>query len=408
MAAHLLQLLFASASHVLPAHANIVFAPALGTTPPAGAQRPLRQRGQGSVEFLLAAVPVLLLGLGSIEALHWHFTRQAVSLALALAARATITSHADPQRLDEAFALALLPFYGKRDDPKARERLAIHMARRERATGLPAWNLRIISPSQASFDDFKSTNPDLPHGDGLPVIDNDYILEQHQLRVSNGSHEGRGLTSGHTILEANTLVVHLTWLHEPLLPGVRQLMRQLAPEDKRYGSTAMRRGGYLPMRREVAMVMQSHPIAWKMPPHRRVTRNAHPDEAEPLFEATAPGRPASSHDTRLPQGHHPVQSDGTDPGADTPTWSLGEYDARCRGLWCLREGRWSSNSSQETNGWREAGGNEQRGDQQPGDPGAVAVDQRRGDPDAVAGDPAPGAGDDPEFPDLLDDCPGCC
>src|SRR5690606_9196031 len=38
------------------------------------------QPGQGAVEFLLAAVPVLLLGLGCIEAVHWHFARQAVSL----------------------------------------------------------------------------------------------------------------------------------------------------------------------------------------------------------------------------------------------------------------------------------------------------------------------------------------
>ncbi|NLC36668.1 MAG: hypothetical protein GX772_09560, partial [Alcaligenaceae bacterium] len=47
---------------------------------PAAGEYPARQCGQGAVEFLLAAVPVLLLGLASIEAAHWYFARQAVSL----------------------------------------------------------------------------------------------------------------------------------------------------------------------------------------------------------------------------------------------------------------------------------------------------------------------------------------
>src|SRR5690606_14253338 len=81
-------------------------------------------------------------------------------------------------------------------------------------------------------------------------------------------------------LQANTLIVQLTWLHQPLLPGVRQLMRQLAPNDNRYGSLAMSRAGYLPLQREISMVMQSHPVAWSMPGHQRVTRANHPTEPE--------------------------------------------------------------------------------------------------------------------------------
>src|SRR5690606_6354158 len=136
------------------------------------ARRDTCQQGQGAVEFLFAAIPVLLLGLGSIEALHWHFTRQAISLALVQAARVATARHASPQAQDEAFANALLPYYAGRGESTANARLARGMAARERSTGLPAWNIRILSPSQASFSDFHSGSPDLPHQAGLPVIDN--------------------------------------------------------------------------------------------------------------------------------------------------------------------------------------------------------------------------------------------
>ena len=401
------------------------------------------QSGQGSVEFLLAAIPVLLLGLGSIEALHWHFSRQAVSLALAQAARVAVTSHADPQRLDEAFSEALLPLYAGRDKPTARARLALRMARREEATGLPAWSLRIISPSQTSFMDFRSVNPDLPHEAGVPVIDNDYILEQHERRVLEGWPDGRGPNSGQTALEANTLVVHLTWLHEPLLPGVRRLMQQIAPTDGRYGSLAMRRAGFLPMRRELAMVMQSHPIAWRMPPHGRVVRNTHPDGQEPPYRTVADSSILGPGGAGGPYEQGPTPPGTADPAsADAPaTSSIGHYTEPCKGLWCLQEsplpgkptsghpgGVGDGSPAHGGNPWGPArndgdyegeapeadhpveggppDGRPDRGSSQDTEP--ADGDQRPGDPDAGAGDPSSDGDADPGLPDVLDDCPGCC
>lgn len=294
------------------------------------------QNGQGAVEFLLAAVPVLLIGLGSIEAIHWYFARQAVSLALSQAARAATTQNAHPQVLDQAFRQALLPLHAGPTPAASQARLHNAIARREHATGLPAWRIHIVSPSAATFSDFASHDPDLP-SQGRAVIDNDYLHERHQARLGQGWQHGRGPLSGQNTLEANTLVVHLTWLHAPLLPGVRQLLKQLAPADNRYGSLAMARAGYLPMNRQLSFVMQSHPIAWQMPAHGRVVRLSGPLSASPSHDAV------HAHEPSTPSAHPPSYEEPSVPATDadgaTPatTPRPGSHDSpyACTGLWCL-------------------------------------------------------------------------
>ena len=356
-------------------------------------------RGQGTVEFLLAAVPVLLLGFGSIEAIHWYFARQAVSLALTQAARAGITQQADPVAIDHAFARALLPMYAGPSTEVSQARLQRSMQRRTATTHLPAWRIDIVSPSPAAFHDFASTDPELTRRAGEFVIDNDYLHEQHQRRVAQGWPEGRGPQSGQITLEANTLVLHLTWLHEPLLPGVRNLMRQLAPADSRYGSLAMLRGGYVPIHREVALVMQSHAAEQPLPSHGRVTRHG-PDDSGSETN-TAP-------DT------------GETPNAGVP--AAGERPP-CVGLWCLREPHASV----------PPGGSESSGTVPPFTPGPPGGSGSGAAAGPGAG-PTPGAGPPPgppadqgsegsgntnpeqgepaapPEPSLIDpeDCPGCC
>lgn len=183
------------------------------------------------------------------------------------------------------------------------------MARREQATGLPAWRMEILSPSVASFQDFSSSHPDLP-ALGHSVIDNDYLALQHRDRIASGWAQGRGPKSGQNIVEANTLVLHLTWLHEPLLPGLRQLVKILAPSGSSYGSRAMAVAGYLPIRRQVSLLMQSHPIAGNLPSHGRVVRQGQ-------------AAPAGT------EGSGPPVGTGAGPGTGPGT-------ARsCTGLWCL-------------------------------------------------------------------------
>src|SRR3546814_15126512 len=67
------------------------------------------QAGASLIEFSVVAVPILLLGLGSVDIASWFFTRQAVSLALLEAGRAGIVSHAHPQTMITAFEPHLLP-----------------------------------------------------------------------------------------------------------------------------------------------------------------------------------------------------------------------------------------------------------------------------------------------------------
>lgn len=310
-----------------------------GRSPASAQQRGCRgQHGQGSVEFLLAAVPVLLIGLSAIEATHWHFTRQAISLALAQAARVAITQHADPAALDNAFANALLPLHAGTSSAQALARLQRGMSRRERDTGLPAWRLRIRSPSVASFQDYASHDPELGHLGPLPVIDNDYLHEQQLERLAQGWPDGRGPASGQNALEANTLVVHLTWLHEPLLPGVRNLLRQLAPSDSRYGSLAMARGGYLPIQREIAFVMQSHAVASNMPDHGRIVRLARSDADDDGAVGIDGRTPVPDWNTGGTDGstgqRDAAEHDGV-PADGGPTGSSSSGNRPCTGLWCL-------------------------------------------------------------------------
>lgn len=323
------------------------------------------QRGQGIVEFLLVAPLVLLLGLGSIEAIHWYLIRQAVSHALVQAARAASTEHAHPGVLDKAFSQAMLPFYAASNRASSEARLQRAMAKRELASGLPAWHIEILSPAASSFEDFASTNPDLPAAE-YAIIDNDYLHEQHETRLAQGWHLGQGPTSGQTTLQANTLRLHLTWLHEPLLPGIKQVVKLLAPEDDRYGSIAMARAGYLPIQRHIAMVMQSHPLDWPMPAHGRISRSGQ--------------RPAISH-----------------PSIPAPSQAIPKTWHDCQGFWCLSAGEPEKKEKKGSDPYY--GESPEKSGSDPGFKKGSDPDYEKGsDPDFP----------DPDFPDVLDECPGCC
>lgn len=90
----------------------------------AGYSAACRQRGAGLAGFAVVVMPVLLLGLGSVEIAHWFFTRQAVSLALLEAGRAAVTSHNHPQRIIGAFERTLEPVFGGRQAQRLARRTA--------------------------------------------------------------------------------------------------------------------------------------------------------------------------------------------------------------------------------------------------------------------------------------------
>lgn len=206
--------------------------------------------------MLLIAPPVLLLGLGGMDLAHGLFVRQALSHALIEAGRAAIVDHADPDTLVQAFERALRPLFLHPDS------LAHALAQRSHETGQAPWQIRIIRPRRSAFIDH--ADPDVriaAHPSGHRAINHDYQVLQHQRRLSEGWPQGRGPASGQTIFEATTLTLELVWPHEPLVPGLKTLIRTLSPADDSYRSRLMTHG-YLPILRGVSLSMQSHPIDW--------------------------------------------------------------------------------------------------------------------------------------------------
>ena len=358
-------------------------APALG-----GTTCRSRQSGQGMVEFVAAAIPVLLLGLGSIEAIHWYFVRQAVSAALVEAARHAIAEHAHPDVLDQAFTQALLPLHAAPTRAEGLSRIERGMARREHATRLPAWHIRIRSPAHATFRDFAAQDKQLPHRRVHRVIDNDYLQEQHEARLAQGWHQGQGPSSGQTTLDANTLVLHLTWLHEPLLPGIKQLLKQVAPRDSRYGALAMARGGYLPIHREVAMIMQSHAVEWPMPRHGRISRNGHVADLESTFD-----HGIATNDHADTESGVPAKTDVT----------IRASEHQCMGLWCLP----AYESRQKSGVGGNSSGQSKTIDQRWTPPGQ-AEESSHGASESAAHRDGAGDTDAPSPPAAPEDCPACC
>src|SRR5690606_22498033 len=135
---------------------------------------------------------ILLAGLGSIEAAQWFFTRQAASLALLQAGRAGITHNAHPDAMVDAFEAALLPLHVSASGRKAAERLAAALDRRTQRTGRAPWQIEVLSPTAAAFQDHGDASISIPTPGSLAAINNDYQLEQHQRRQSQGWHAGVG------------------------------------------------------------------------------------------------------------------------------------------------------------------------------------------------------------------------
>nr|MBF0683993.1 pilus assembly protein [Pseudomonas sp.] len=239
-------------------------------------------RGMAATEFILVSVPLLLAGLGAFEAARWNVARQAVSFALLEGARAGAVSHASPQAIEDAFRKGLQPLG------------ASHAARALPDDQLP-WRVEVLSPRPAHFTDFPGSNHQ-----GVRTIEHAYQSLQHQRAVNAGLPGGRGPESGDTIFGANTLSLRLTYLHVPLVPGMRSFLRQLGAvlPDAGFAAQAMRTAGALPIRQTVSIAMQSSP---REHDHAALTPALGP-----------PGRGV------------PAQ---LDPPAQAPP---------CRGLWCDR------------------------------------------------------------------------
>lgn len=213
------------------------------------------QRGAAALEFTLVAALVLLLALGTVEAVRWQLTRQIVHLALLQAARAGATAHADPARIHAAFQQALLPLHaGTGGQAGARRRQADAQARIAARVGAPAWRIEILLPDAQAFRDHARPGLRTDAPAGLPAIDNAYQALQYARRPD--------LPDSRSIFRANTLKLRLTYLYRPLLPPLRALLAGLAQADGSYAAAA-RAQGLAPIGMELELEMHSHPVDWR-------------------------------------------------------------------------------------------------------------------------------------------------
>lgn len=233
---------------------------------------PIRQSGTALIEFSMAAVPILLIGLGSLEIAQWHHAKQMVSLALMQAARAGSTQHARPQAIAEAFEQALLPLYVS-GSHSAAARMNNIFARRSAETASPPWQIEILSPSAPAYKDFADPGLAIGARAGLAAINNDYQAEQDLRKRVLGWPNGAGPWSGLSIFQANTLALRVTYPHEPILPGMKSVIKMLSSGSGTYADQNMAKGGYLPILQELALTMQSHPVDWPALENRKVIKH---------------------------------------------------------------------------------------------------------------------------------------
>jgi len=223
------------------------------------------------MEFALAALPVLLAGLLVFEVTRWQMVRQMLDLALLEAARAGATGHADPRVIERAFIRALLPLF----EPGGRHggalaRMQAEFADIEQSLGGRAWRIDVVAPAGTAFADFRDRSLHIAAAPGRGAIRNDYQAEQHARYVDRGWPQGRGPRSRMTIFDANTLRLRVVYVHRPLAPAIRAILRGIAAAGGQSDMAA--RAGMLTLRAEMALPMQSHPVDWRrtgLPPHPR-------------------------------------------------------------------------------------------------------------------------------------------
>lgn len=189
------------------------------TPPPACAAS--RQDGVVLVEFLLAAVLVLLpLTFATLELAQLMVARHALGYATFEAARTGALTGASPSRMRAALARALLPLFAPLDpvatlrgtaDDSAGGSSGLALARATTEVLRPDLTRLVIeNPTPAAAADFAAMDDDT----GRRVIPNDGLEFRNP----------RGANSGQTLREANVLAIRVRYCRQLVMPGVREFV----------------------------------------------------------------------------------------------------------------------------------------------------------------------------------------
>lgn len=175
--------------------------------------------GAASLEWLIAAPVVLLLGLGLFQVSELLLARQALRFALFEAARAGVVGNANGVAVLNAFADGLAPWLygaaGSAEVLRARAQSRIKIAL-ERSLG---WiELTQQSPTLESFEDWGDVRPTGSGGPGNGrQIAFDALATEYRLRLprtgvaSWNGPEPIGRASGQSLADANLLKLELVY-----------------------------------------------------------------------------------------------------------------------------------------------------------------------------------------------------
>ena len=239
------------------------------------------QRGSAIIEFLVTALPVLLLSLGATETARWYTHKQHIRYALLEAQRVASVTHAKPEQFIAAFEEALKPLFAPAGMHKSTEvRRDAYLAAVSQKTGMTPWRISITSPTAEHFNDFQRDDLEIAQRTGLAAINNNYQLEQHQ-------EKSIGLHSQQSIYEANILSVQLIYPYKPLVSGVSSLMKHLSNSGNSKLKQSYYANGYLPLELTAHLAMQSHPVLWPNDPRSKVVWHGQTIESDkPIANAT--------------------------------------------------------------------------------------------------------------------------
>ncbi len=276
------------------------------------------QRGSAIIEFLISALPILLLGLGATETTRWYIHKQHIRFALHEAQRAASVSHAEPKQFIKAFEEALKPLFapaGLYATTEARRNAYLESVSKK--TAMPPWRISISSPNAKHFQDFQQDELEIAKRSGFTAINNNYQLEQHQ-------EKPLGLHSQATIYEANILSITLIYPYKPLIPGVSSLIRQLSDSTNSKLKQRYYSNGYLPLELSAHIAMQSHPVLWPNDPSSKVVYNEQISISDKILSSSSTSSLTDSpcsglwctHNT---SNHSPNQGASSDLGSITDT-----------------------------------------------------------------------------------------
>jgi len=200
------------------------------------------------VEFQVVAILALLpLLLGLLQGALLLIASHVLGYATFQAARTGAMAGADPQVMQRALAVGLLPLHAVTFDavtPGNVAAVALSAYARSVAATTAFTQVQILRPTQQAFEDFA-----LADGAGALVIRND-ALPHRSLDP--------GPRSGLSIQQANLLHIRVTYCHPLLVPLVDRLLLSLLRQftaDLR--SQACYAAGRVPLQAEAVLNMQS-------------------------------------------------------------------------------------------------------------------------------------------------------